>query len=81
MDLFVIRLVFVLTVGVACYVLRPFGLEPRFAAAVGVAIGAAVILFELRLHQVSTGSAVLAPLADLAAQTSDRFRARWPELP
>ncbi len=53
MDLFVIRLVFVLTVGVACYVLRPFGLEPRFAAAVGVAIGAAVILFELRLHQVS----------------------------
>ncbi len=53
MDLFVIRLIFVFTVGVACYVLRPFGLEPRIAAAVGVVIGAAVILFELRLHQVS----------------------------
>ncbi len=44
---------FIITVAVACYVLQPFNLKPPVAAGVGVLIGLAVILFEVRLHRVS----------------------------
>jgi uncharacterized protein YacL len=53
MDLLIVRLIFVILVTTACYVLRPFGLFPLTAAAVGVLFGAAVVYFEVRLHQVS----------------------------
>ena len=53
MDMAVIRLIFVLVVAVACWVLHPFGLSPNAAAAAGVAIGAAIVLFEMRLRAVS----------------------------
>ena len=53
MDLLAIRLIFVVLLTVASYVLRPFGLHPLSAALVGTAIAVCVILFELRLHQVS----------------------------
>jgi len=53
MDLVLIRLIFILVVGVACYVLQPFGLGRNLAAAAGTAIGFAVILFEMRLRAVS----------------------------
>ena len=56
MDMVVIRLLFVLLVAVACWILQPFGLEkwPASAAAAGGAgIGLAIILFEMRLRAIS----------------------------
>ncbi len=53
MDLVVIRILFILIVGAVCYVLRPFGVRPLADAALGLIIGAAVILFEMRLRVVS----------------------------
>ena len=53
MDLIIIRVVFILIVSVACYVLEPFQLTRPVDAIVGVAIGVAIILFEMRLRLVS----------------------------
>jgi len=52
-DLVLIRVLFVLVTALACYELQPLGLGPWPAAAVGALIGAAVVLFEFRLRQVS----------------------------
>src|SRR5216684_6576156 len=53
MDLWFIRFCFIVVVGVACFLLKPFGLEKIPAGVVGVAIGAAVVVFEMRLRIVS----------------------------
>ena len=53
MDLAIIRGIFVLVVAAACFVLKPFGIHDGSAIALGFAIGAAVILFEMRLRLVS----------------------------
>ncbi|MGA7459343.1 MAG: PIN domain-containing protein [Candidatus Korobacteraceae bacterium] len=53
MDLVLIRVLFVLITGLACYELQPLGLGKWPAAAVGILIGLAVILFEVRLRRVS----------------------------
>jgi uncharacterized protein YacL len=56
MDLFIIRLVFIAVVGLACYHLQPFGLDKLpawLAGCVGAAIGILVVLFEARLRVVS----------------------------
>lgn len=53
MDLVLIRVVFVLVTALASYELRPLGLAPWQAAGVGVLFGLAVVLFEMRLRQVS----------------------------
>jgi len=53
MDLLLVRLIFVGLVTLSCYVLRPFGLHPITAAAVGVGFGVGIVVFEMRLHQVS----------------------------
>ena len=53
MDLVIIRIVFILVLAVACMLLQPFGLSRQGAAAAGFVLGAAVILFELRLRSVS----------------------------
>jgi len=52
-DLVLIRVVFVIVTAVACYELQPLGLQPAVAAGFGVLLGLAVILFEIRLRQVS----------------------------
>ena len=52
-DLVIIRIVFILVLAVACALLQPFGLSRQAAAAAGLALGVAVILFELRLRAVS----------------------------
>jgi uncharacterized protein YacL len=52
-DLLVVRFVFILVLTVACYLLQPFGLSKLHAGGVGFGLGAAIILFELRLRQVS----------------------------
>ncbi|HET7749948.1 MAG TPA: PIN domain-containing protein [Terriglobales bacterium] len=53
MDLILVRVIFILVVGTACYVLEPFGLTRPVDGAVGAAIGIGVIFFEMRLHKVS----------------------------
>jgi len=53
MDLFVVRLIFVVVVAVACFVVQPFNLSPQIDAALGVLIGSAIIIFEWRLRLAS----------------------------
>jgi len=52
-DLLVVRGVFVGTAVAACYYFRPFGLEARLAALLGLSFALAVILFEMRLRRAS----------------------------
>jgi uncharacterized protein YacL len=52
-DVLVVRGVFLLVLSLASYYLEPFGLESRYAALVGLAIGVAILLFEMRLSQAS----------------------------
>ena len=53
MDLVLIRLLFVIFVAVICYLIQPFGLAANWDAGVGVVIGAAILVFEWRLRNVS----------------------------
>jgi uncharacterized protein YacL len=52
-DVVLIRFVFVLIVGVICFVIRPFNLPSNYDAAVGLAIGCAIVVFEWRLRIMS----------------------------
>ncbi len=52
-DLLFIRIVFVLVVIVAAHFLEPFGLKAPWAGALGLATGVAIVLFEIRVRQVS----------------------------
>ena len=52
-DVVFIRFLFILIVGVICFLIRPFGLPPNFAAVVGLVIGAAIVVFEWRLREMS----------------------------
>jgi len=52
-DLLFVRILFVILMGWAAFVLEPFQLNGPWAAAVGVAFGAAVIASEVRLRRVS----------------------------
>ena len=44
MDVVLIRFLFILVVGLTCYLIQPFGLPSNLDAAVGLVIGAAIIL-------------------------------------
>jgi uncharacterized protein YacL len=52
-DLLIIRLLFIAVLTFAAYFLHPFNLEGMVAASVGVIAGAAVVVFEIRIKQVS----------------------------
>ena len=53
MDLVIIRVLFVLTGVAASYYLHPFGLKPCRDQLLGLVLGVAIILFEVRLRNVS----------------------------
>jgi uncharacterized protein YacL len=53
LDLVLVRIVFILLVAAACFVLHPFGLKPVPDLLVGLVIGVAIIVFETRLRAVS----------------------------
>jgi uncharacterized protein YacL len=53
MDLIFVRIAFFLVLSVSCYFFRPFGLNPWISAAIGAAVSAMVIVFELRLRALS----------------------------
>jgi uncharacterized protein YacL len=52
-DVLLIRLLFVIIVGVICSFINPFGLSPLPTIAVGLLIGTAIVIFEWRLRVVS----------------------------
>jgi uncharacterized protein YacL len=52
-DIVFVRLLFVIVVGATCFVIEPFNLTRPWDAAVGVAIGGAIVLFEWKLRMVS----------------------------
>jgi uncharacterized protein YacL len=52
-DIALIRVIFVVVVATVSYFLQPFGLSPVPEVVVGAGIGLAVILFEMRLRQIS----------------------------
>jgi len=53
LDLVILRILFVLTTALSSYELRPLGLERWPAAGAGLLFGLAVVLFEVRLRNVS----------------------------
>jgi uncharacterized protein YacL len=52
-DIVFVRLLFVIVVGATCFVIEPFNLTRPWDAAVGVAIGGVIVLFEWKLRMVS----------------------------
>jgi uncharacterized protein YacL len=52
-DLLLIRILFILIVGLFGFYLRPFGLNAPLATITGVILGTVIVLFEIRLKQVS----------------------------
>lgn len=70
-DLLIVRFAFIAMLSCAAFFLRPFGLEGPIAAAVGAVVGAAIVIFEIRIKQVSLkrliGAAVGSVLGILGA--------------
>jgi uncharacterized protein YacL len=52
-DLILVRLIFVIFVAFTCYLIHPFGPSQALNAAMGAALGLAIIVFEWRLLRVS----------------------------
>ena len=52
-DLLIIRALFIAVLGCAAYYLHPFYLSSPIASAVGVLAGIGVVVFEIRIKQVS----------------------------
>jgi uncharacterized protein YacL len=53
MDLFALRLLFILVFTVACWFFRPFGINQWTAAGIGAIVSALIIFFELRVRALS----------------------------
>lgn len=65
LDLFLIRLLFVLSLALCAWFLRPFQLDPLLAAVVGVALGASIVAFEIRLKELSLKRLIGAAIGSL----------------
>ena len=65
MDIVLIRVIFVIVVAAVCYFLRPFGLNPVPDVVVGAGIGLAIVLFEMRLRQISLKRLIGAALGSI----------------
>jgi uncharacterized protein YacL len=52
-DIVLIRLLFIVIVGIICYLIRPFGLPKNLDAAIGLLVGTAIVVFEWRLRAMS----------------------------
>ena len=53
LDWIIVRAVLLLILTVACYFMRPFGLENGVAAIAGLGMGFTILLFEMRLSRTS----------------------------
>src|SRR5215472_16896053 len=52
-DLVIVRVIFILVISGCAYYFQPFQLPPLLAAGAGLLVGAAIILFELRVEKIS----------------------------
>jgi len=52
-DIIFVRLLFIVVVAITCFVIQPFGRPATVDAAIGAAIGVAIVLFEWKLRTVS----------------------------
>ena len=52
-DLLIVRIIFVLLLTASAFYLRPLDLEGPYAAIAGAVLGCGIVLFEIRLRQVS----------------------------
>jgi uncharacterized protein YacL len=52
-DLFIIRALFIALIAISAFFLTPFGLNSGPAAAVGLVLGLAIVLFEVRVKEIS----------------------------
>jgi uncharacterized protein YacL len=70
-DLLIIRILFIAALGGVAFFLKPFDIDARLDALFGAAIGAAIVIFEVRIKQVSLkrliGAAVGSVLGILGA--------------
>jgi uncharacterized protein YacL len=69
MDLFALRLLFVFIFTVACWFLRPFGLQPWTAGGIGAVTSGLIILFELRVRALSLRRLIGAVIGSLLGIT------------
>ena len=53
MDLFALRLLFILIFTVACWFFRPFGINPWASGGLGAVASGLIIFFELRVRALS----------------------------
>jgi uncharacterized protein YacL len=53
LDLVLVRVLFVLIVGITCYLIEPFNLPSKLDGVVGALLGLGIVLFEWRLRRVS----------------------------
>ena len=65
MDLIFIRLILIAVVTVVCFVIEPFGLPRNVDAGIGAAVGAAIVLFEWRLRNLSLTRLIGAAIGSL----------------
>jgi uncharacterized protein YacL len=52
-DLLIIRILFITALGGAAFFLRPFDIDARINALVGALVGLGIVIFEVRIKQVS----------------------------
>jgi uncharacterized protein YacL len=69
MDLFALRLLFVLIFTVACWFFRPFGINQWTAGGVGTIVSALIIFFELRVRALSLRRLIGAVIGSLLGIT------------
>jgi uncharacterized protein YacL len=69
MDLFALRLLFVLIFTVACWFFRPFGMNEWTAGGIGAVASALIILFELRVRALSLRRLIGAVIGSLLGIT------------
>jgi uncharacterized protein YacL len=69
MDLFALRLLFVLIFTIACWFFRPFGINQWTAGGVGTIVSALIIFFELRVRALSLKRLIGAVIGSLLGIT------------
>jgi uncharacterized protein YacL len=69
MDLFALRLLFILVFAAACWFFRPFGIHAWISAAIGAAAAGLMIFFELRVRALSLRRLIGAVIGSLLGIT------------
>ncbi|MDD5544430.1 MAG: PIN domain nuclease [Acidobacteriia bacterium] len=65
LDIIVIRVIFVLIIAVIAFFTKPFGLTPPLSGSIGLLVGVAIILFEIRLMRATLKRLIGAAIGSL----------------